>query len=235
MKKFFLTSFTAALIFTFSSMAMAATKPQPQPPAPSANVITGCYQKVNGQLRIVTSASQCRPSEIAISWNITGPQGPAGPEGPTGPQGPVGPEGPQGPDGVVLTGTIDGGIGAISANSEVWVFAGPTVTISTTDMQRITGSAQAPLGTSDGGSVSFGYDLCYRAAETSDVLTNFTGSVYSIGEVSASSGRLSFAVAASVIPGAGTWEVGYCILNSGASDLNNNSNVNGWIVVTNQQ
>lgn len=234
MKKFILMSFIAAVIFTYSSMAMAASKAPPQPPAPSANVLTGCYQKVNGQLRIVTSASQCRPSEIAISWNITGPQGPGGPQGPAGPQGPVGPEGPQGPDGVVLTGTINGGIGTISANSTTWVFAGTTATISTTDTQRITGSAQAPLGTSNGGSASFGYDLCYRAAGSPDALTNFTGSVYSIGEVSASSGRLSFAAAASVIPGTGTWEVGYCILNSGASDLNNNSNVNGWIVVTNQ-
>jgi hypothetical protein len=231
MKKISLISFSAAIFFALSSMAMAA---KPQPPAPNANVITGCYQKVNGQLRIVTSASQCRASEIAISWGITGPQGPAGPEGPAGPQGSVGPEGPQGPDGVVLTGTINGGIGTISANSTVWVFAGTTATIPTTNTQRITGSAQAPLGTSAGGSASFGYDLCYRAAGSTDALTNFTGSVYSIGEVSASQGRLSFTAAASVIPGTGTWDVGYCILNSGASELNNNNNVNGWIVVTNQ-
>ena len=231
MKKFILIGFIAVTIFTFSSMAMAASKAQPQPPAPSANVITGCYQKVNGQLRIVNNASQCRPSEIAISWNILGPQGPAGPQGPEGPQGP---SGPAGTDGIVAISTIDGSIGSITASSAAWVFAGPTVNMLTTESQRLTGAAQAPLGTSAEGSASFGYDLCYRAAETSDILTNFTGDSYSIGEVSISSGRLSFTAAASVIPGAGTWEVGYCIMNSGTSDLNNNDNVNGWVEVTNQ-
>jgi hypothetical protein len=31
-------------------------------------VIYGCYQKNNGQLRIVNSTDQCRPSELPISW-----------------------------------------------------------------------------------------------------------------------------------------------------------------------
>jgi hypothetical protein len=54
------------------------------------NEIYGCYQKENGQLRIVSKSSACRSSEIAISWNKVGPQGPAGPEGPQGPVGPAG-------------------------------------------------------------------------------------------------------------------------------------------------
>jgi hypothetical protein len=62
-------------------------------------VINGCYQKNNGQLRIVNSASDCRPSEVFISWNQSGSPGPVGPQGPEGPQGPVGPAGPQGSKG----------------------------------------------------------------------------------------------------------------------------------------
>lgn len=70
--------------------------------------ITGCYQKNNGQLRVVESAGQCHPSEQAITWQQEGPQGPqgpigpqgpAGPQGATGPQGLTGPEGPEGPAG----------------------------------------------------------------------------------------------------------------------------------------
>jgi hypothetical protein len=45
------------------------------------NDLYGCYQKNNGQLRFVSQPSACRSSEIPISWNQIGPQGPAGPAG----------------------------------------------------------------------------------------------------------------------------------------------------------
>ncbi len=66
------------------------------------NIIYGCFQKNNGQLRIVSDPGNCRPSERSIFWNQVGPVGPTGPQGPmgpTGPQGPTGPEGPPGPTG----------------------------------------------------------------------------------------------------------------------------------------
>jgi hypothetical protein len=86
--------------------------------APNA-VITACYQKNNGQLRVVGAGDSCGPSELALQWNQTGPQGLQGPTGPqggqglpgqdgatgpkgtTGDRGPVGPPGPTGADGVV--------------------------------------------------------------------------------------------------------------------------------------
>ena len=37
------------------------------------NVIYGCYQKNEGQLRIVSNPNSCRPSEIPISWYGGGP------------------------------------------------------------------------------------------------------------------------------------------------------------------
>ena len=49
--------------------------------------ITACAKTNNGQLRLVSSASECLRSEYAVQWNSDGP---AGPPGPTGPQGPVG-------------------------------------------------------------------------------------------------------------------------------------------------
>ncbi len=77
-------------------------------------VIQGCFQKNNGQLRVVVDPTQCRNDEVPLSWNQVGPQGPtgakgdagatgatgaAGPTGPTGATGATGPTGPTGPTG----------------------------------------------------------------------------------------------------------------------------------------
>lgn len=66
--------------------------------APSAGVIHACAQKNTGALRAV-AGQECRTSERALTWNVTGPAGAAGPPGPVGPQGPQGSQGPQGPQG----------------------------------------------------------------------------------------------------------------------------------------
>src|SRR5260370_9548036 len=63
----------------------------------AGGVIHACYKTVQGQTRIVTSAADCNPSETAIQWNQTGPQGVVGPTGPQGPTGATGPTGPAGP------------------------------------------------------------------------------------------------------------------------------------------
>lgn len=82
---------------------------------PDANgVIHGCYQNQAGLLRIVFSTT-CRHDETAISWNQTGPQGPAGPQGATGPQGPKGDTGPQGPQGATGPQGPKGDTGATGA------------------------------------------------------------------------------------------------------------------------
>jgi hypothetical protein len=75
----------------------------------SGGVFHGCYTSANGQLRLIDPATDsCRPSETAVSWSQTGPQGlkgdpgppgPAGPQGPAGPHGIPGPHGPAGPQG----------------------------------------------------------------------------------------------------------------------------------------
>ncbi len=67
----------------------------------SDGVIHACYQREHGQLRLIdTSQHQgCKKSEVAISWNQTGPPGPQGQKGDTGPQGPQGQKGDTGPQG----------------------------------------------------------------------------------------------------------------------------------------
>ncbi len=63
-------------------------------PSHAQNTIYACITKSTGQLRIVSTAGQCKSNEAPIAWNIAGP---AGPTGPTGPQGPEGPQGPPPP------------------------------------------------------------------------------------------------------------------------------------------
>jgi Collagen triple helix repeat (20 copies) len=63
-------------------------------------VINGCYKAQNGQLRVIDPATgHCLPSETAISWSQTGPQGSRGPTGPAGPKGPTGSQGAKGATG----------------------------------------------------------------------------------------------------------------------------------------
>jgi hypothetical protein len=70
-------------------------------PDSSTGVITGCYQMVGGQLRVINAqaGAKCLSSEKKLTWNQTGPQGPVGPVGPAGVQGPAGTAGPAGDQG----------------------------------------------------------------------------------------------------------------------------------------
>lgn len=49
--------------------------------------IHGCYQKNQGQLRVIDAQAgdACRASEVPLVWNQEGVQGPSGPTGPRGP------------------------------------------------------------------------------------------------------------------------------------------------------
>ena len=58
-----------------SLMTFAGALAMVSSPALAQNVINGCYQKNNGQLRVLVAGAQCRPSEVPISWNIQGPAG----------------------------------------------------------------------------------------------------------------------------------------------------------------
>lgn len=97
---------------------------------PSNGVISGCYTKSGGTLRVIDSTTgTCSSKETSLNWNQTGPQGPTGPVGPagsagaagadgadgadgaTGPAGPTGPTGPTGPAGPIgATGPAGSGI-----------------------------------------------------------------------------------------------------------------------------
>jgi hypothetical protein len=66
----------------------------------SGGVISGCYAKKDGTLRVIdASSATCKTGEAALTWNQAGAQGPKGDPGPQGPKGDQGPQGPQGPKG----------------------------------------------------------------------------------------------------------------------------------------
>jgi Lamin Tail Domain/Collagen triple helix repeat (20 copies) len=82
-------------------------------------VIHACKSKRTGLLRVVSSPSQCRASDRALSWNVRGPQGEAGPAGPRGQTGPQGEKGIQGDPGPVGPRGEIGPIGPAGADCAV--------------------------------------------------------------------------------------------------------------------
>ncbi|GHJ53385.1 hypothetical protein Nm8I071_26920 [Nonomuraea sp. TT08I-71] len=63
--------------------------------ASTTTTYTACVDK-QGRLQVVDESGSCRDTERRITFNATGPQGPAGPQGVPGPTGPAGPAGPKG-------------------------------------------------------------------------------------------------------------------------------------------
>ena len=114
----------------------------------------------------------------------------------------------------------------------VYVFVDATATVTTTASQRLTGAAEVPLESAASTSgQAFDYGLCYQASGGGAVI-NFAGTLtYSTSAVFPD--RRTFAAAASVVPGAGTWKVGFCVRNGNANAITYADYVNGWVQVTN--
>lgn len=66
----------------------------------SAQTVNGCADKVSGSLRRVVPPATCKNGELAVNWNIQGPQGIQGQQGDIGPQGTQGLTGTQGIQGM---------------------------------------------------------------------------------------------------------------------------------------
>ena len=185
----------------------------------------------------VISGSQIKNHSIAekkLTKNaIKALRGKRGPHGPMGPQGPTGATGPQGPNGVVAIKAFAGPVPDVIPPEALpyeftWVFAGPTVSLRTAATQHLVGTAVAVLGSSS--DTVFDFGLCYQDSNGGEV-RNFAGQDFLTAE--ASDLRLPYSASASVVPGAGTWTVGYCVVNEGPVSLDDNDFVNGWVQATN--
>lgn len=78
-------------------------------PDSNTGVITACYKKDGGALRVIDAQAgdKCKSDENELSWNHSGPPGPPGEEGDEGDHGSAGtgvgatgPTGPPGPPGL---------------------------------------------------------------------------------------------------------------------------------------
>jgi hypothetical protein len=85
--------------------------------------------------------------------------------GPTGPTGPAGATGPTGPASVPVIATFRGFTGVIAASSTVFVFAGPTASLTVLSGDRILVEASAGLGVGTGSiELPVDMDVCYQAS-----------------------------------------------------------------------
>lgn len=215
--------------------------------------VEGPYLRVSGTgIAAVGGSCQLQVSGLEGPQGATGPSGatgavgpvgPTGPQGvpggtgltgatgPTGPTGAKGPTGPQGATGVVALVDFHGAIGNIAGNASAPVFVGPTNTITTTLGQRLTGSAVAALGKDTLGTNTTVVGLCFKSTIVGGPLNLFMLDRTVVKITSGS--RLNYAAAASLQMDAGNWAVGFCVENGESDTLDNNGNVNGWVMVTN--
>lgn len=113
-----------------------------------------------------------------------------------------------------------------------WKFVGaPATGITTTSSQRLVGAAGVPL--SDPTATGFGYDLCYRPSGGT-TLTPFSGPNTSSAILTST--KAVYTATSSVVPGAGTWDVGFCLSSNATDprDAQTTGYVNGWVMVVNQ-
>jgi hypothetical protein len=121
------------------------------------------------------------------------------------------------------------GTDEIFPSNGVWQPFGPYRTINVHDKQKLVGFGSAVFGTTSGTS-RISISLCY-ARSGSQTLIAFSGNSHLTAEADTSRG--TFSVAASGTLPAGTYSVGYCIMNRGTQLIDNNDYVNGWMMVIN--
>lgn len=121
------------------------------------------------------------------------------------------------------------GTDEIFPSEEVWQPFGPYREITVENGQKIVGFGSAVFGMSSGKS-TVAISLCYIAVGNR-VLTPFLGDKHLVADVDTA--RRTFSVSASGALPAGTYSVGYCVINRGSRSIDNNDYVNGWMLVIN--
>jgi|SRR5215217_4270181 len=132
------------------------------------------------------------------------------------------------PGSIASTNTISGTPGLPLTLNTNTAFVGPTATVTTTSSQRLVGAVQVALG--DGGGLVI-YDVCYQPSG-GGTITNF---IQNAPSAEPAFNMVPLPAMASVVPGAGTWKVGFCARTAANTfTYNRTSNVNGWVQVVNQ-
>jgi hypothetical protein len=202
-----------------------------KPPATS----TSDWEKfvAKGDIGQPGAAGAVGPTGATGPAGTAGPTGAAGPTGPAGPQGavgPSGPQGPQGPSGILATYSLTDLIrnGPIAANSNGYVFAGATATISFGPSDRLIASATATLATRTFlGTAFFAHSICYQPVAGGTIQQLAPRSNAQVGGLST-----PFNSSVTSLMSAGTYKIGYCVYNYGSTVIDNDDVVTGWVIVT---
>jgi len=210
----------------------------------SHGTIHGCYQFANGSvpkgtLRVIDTGTgeACRYYEHPLNWNS------------------------QGVGGVyAIAGQVQDDISSgapIPANDPEWQFVATTAQVTIANNQSILANITAGLGEQEcfqapkqpciGGPspkvqasfTEFGYGVCFQntqgGGEGGNPVVNmsqFTGGNNSnYNAASYEPGEQDYTGIGTAAPGAGTYNVGYCVQNYGDSDLNDNNWANGYVEV----
>jgi hypothetical protein len=202
--------------------------------ASGGDSITVCVKKHSGT---VYKARKCDKHDAKLTIQKTGPAGPTGTAGQTGPTGPAG---QTGPTGLITIGNWSGFIRTIPARTTEFVFAGPTTTLKTNATQTITASGVAALGTTDqlekgvsGTPEEFNVSICRQPAVGGAITVLDGNNDRDFEGVIATSNRIPYAISMSGLPGAGSWNIGMCVENPNATDLDNNDDSIGTAFVSN--
>jgi hypothetical protein len=208
----------------------------------SHGTINSCYQFAQGvtpkgTLRVIdpSTGEACRFYERPLKWNANGVAGVYAIAG-------------------QVQQNISGMDGDIPANSPDWSFVATTAQVTITNTQSMLANITAGLGrqgnigakpnSSPTGHVDaqfneFGYGVCFQNAVgggeggnpvinmnqfTGGNNANYNAATYEFGEQ-------DYTGIGTAAPGAGTYNVGYCVQNYGSEDLDNNNWANGYVEV----
>jgi hypothetical protein len=129
--------------------------------------------------------------------------------------------------GISFTSFIGGAIGSVPPNT-ARVFLGGTATITVQSADQLTVTASATLSQSTVTTVPVLINLCYRSGADTPAPMRSAGEQV----IDVFNRRVTHTINYSnyVLPSAGTYEIGFCLLNGTQDTLNNNGNVTGWVM-----
>jgi len=214
----------------------------------SHGTVHGCYQFAQGAtpkgtLRVIdpSTGESCRFYEKPLNWNANGVAGVYAIAG-------------------QVNEDIVGQDETIPADNPDWRFVATTAQVTITSTQSLLANITAGLGQGcfdakpqgqqpcigappnghvDAPSFEFGYGVCFqntvgggeggnpivnRNQFTGGNNSNYNAATYELGEQ-------DYTGIGTAAPGAGTYNVGYCVQNYGTEDLNNNNWANGYVEV----
>jgi hypothetical protein len=155
-----------------------------------------------------------------------GPKGDKGDPGAPGAPGAPGQQGAPGTQGILSESVIAGPVGTVAGGGTTFVFVGETQNLTLGAGQSIVGVATGQLNLSTGaGPQSYGFTLCYRVG--AGPVTRFLSNENDFQVAGATNVTQSNTAAAAVSLPAGTYTVGYCAFNPGATSLGGD-----WVVGT---